>query len=237
MDTATNPIRPTLLPPDRAEVMMQMVRSIARVMARRLPKHVHLDELIGAGGLGLAEAYSRRGAMSAEEFEHFASCRIRGAILDQLRAWDPLTRKQRRMARALEAEAAAEEHRSGQPAHPEEAAARLGIDDRSLRSLRAARAFGPTQSEGLPEHTPSSDPSPEDLVANWQCFTRMLDLAEKLPAQQKFVMQECYVKDHSQREVADMLGVSEGRVSQIHAKAVRFIASQASMNDTERCCA
>jgi RNA polymerase sigma factor for flagellar operon FliA len=91
--------------------------------------------------------------------------------------------------------------------------------------------------EALPELAPSPDPSPEDLVSDRQRVTRMLKLAEQLPAQQKLVVQECYVKDHSQREVADMLGITESRVSQIHTKALESIARKAAINDAERRCA
>jgi RNA polymerase sigma factor for flagellar operon FliA len=237
METASHNNCPTLPPRERAKVMMTMVKNIAQTMVRRLPKHIHVDELIGAGGLGLAEAYRRRGTMTGQEFEYFASCRIRGAMLDQLRAWDPLSRKQRRTARVIEAEAAAELHRSGEPARAEDVVTRLGLSERALRSLRSARTFGPTSMEALPELAPSPDPSPEDLVSDRQRVTRMLKLAEQLPAQQKLVVQECYVKDHSQREVADMLGITESRVSQIHTKALESIARKAAINDAERRCA
>jgi RNA polymerase sigma factor FliA len=237
MDTARSAVRPTLPPPQRAQVMMAMVQRIARMMMLRLPRHVDVDDLVGAGALGLAEAYTRRGQMSGAEFEGFASFRIRGAILDQLRSWDPLSRKQRRVARAVEAAVAVEVQQSGGPAHVEEVAARLGVNERTLRGVRDARARAPGRVESSPELARCSGPSPEDAVCDRQLVTRLLGFAAELPEQQKFVILQCYVEDRSQREVAEMLGVTESRVSQIHAKAVRSLAIRSTMNDTQRRCA
>jgi RNA polymerase sigma factor for flagellar operon FliA len=229
MDTACSAVRQTLPPPQRAQVMMAMVQRIARMMILRLPRHVDVDELVGAGGVGLAEAYTRRGQMNAAEFEGFASYRIRGAILDQLRSQDPLSRKQRRVARAIDAAVAVEVQRSGGPAQVEEVATRLGVNERTMRELHDANARAPGRVESFPELAPCSSPSPEDVASDRQLVTHLLRLAAQLPEQQKLVMLQCYVEDRSQKEVAAMLGVTESRVSQIHAKAVRSLAIQSGL--------
>src|SRR4051812_22361314 len=81
---------------------MGTVRRMAYGMARTLPKSVSLDDLIGAGMLGLADALSKYTGHDLAEFGAYVGCRVRGAMLDELRNEDPLTRPQRRFARSMD---------------------------------------------------------------------------------------------------------------------------------------
>ncbi len=83
---------------------LEMVRRIAGAMARRLPSHIELDELVALGNLGLVEAYRRYDAARGVPFQAFAALRIRGAMLDGLRQDDPVTREERARLRSGEAE-------------------------------------------------------------------------------------------------------------------------------------
>jgi RNA polymerase sigma factor FliA len=237
MSTAPSSPHPTLPPPKRARVMMDVVNRIAHRFSRRAGPNVELDELIGAGGVGLAEAYTRRGGMTGKEFEAFASYRIQGAILDELRSMDPLSRKQRRMARAVAAAEVLESSRTGERPNDEQIAARLGIDSATLHELRGASAHRQSAMGELQEFANPLDPSPEDLFCKREQVSRALEIAETLPARQKLVLLECSIKDRSQKEVAEMLGVSPARVCQVLAEVGRSLARNASVNDARKECA
>src|SRR5205823_11727861 len=75
-----------------ADRYMGMVRRHAYRLARRVPSHISVDDLIGAGSVGLADALNKFDRSGAQRFEAYSDCRIRGAMIDELRAQDPLSR-------------------------------------------------------------------------------------------------------------------------------------------------
>ena len=131
------PTHSTLPPPVRAARMLKTVRMIAAKMARRLPRHVDLEDLVGAGALGLADAFSRRNGMPGSEFEAFASYRVRGAMLDELRRLDAMPRRSRARAKQVEQAHRTVERRSGTAARDEDVAKELGLELPAYQEMRA----------------------------------------------------------------------------------------------------
>ena len=109
---------------DRIAALLPMVRRIAARIARRLPDHVQIEDLVGAGLVGLTEAASRFDPDREERFVGYATMRIRGAILDELRRSDFLPRGRRERVRELDAAVERLEQQHGAPPTPEQLAAR-----------------------------------------------------------------------------------------------------------------
>ena len=144
----------TMPPAACAAKMFKVVRQVASRMARRLPRHVDVEDLVGAGALGLADAFSRRNGMPSSEFEAFASYRIRGAMLDELRRLDAMSRRTRARARRVAKAQRAVEQRSGGDACVEEVAKELGMEIADYQALqgRLATSRGP-----VPLRAPAND--------------------------------------------------------------------------------
>jgi len=219
----TNPVQPTLPPPVRAMRMLGIVKRIAGSIARRLPKHIDTDDLMGAGSVGLAEAYKRRGDMNGEMFETFAACRVRGAILDDLRRNDPLSRRLRSMARSID-DASAATATMGVKVDGEAVAEKLGIEPARYRALQLCKgAANTTDHESESVRDPGS--SPEQLVDDKQTFAMLHAAADKLPERLRFVLVQRYVHDVTLREVGVQLNVSESRACQMEREALAKLAA------------
>jgi RNA polymerase sigma factor (sigma-70 family) len=131
------------------ERYLPLIRRIAMKMVRQLPRAITLDDLLSSGWTGLVEALRRRTPkMTEDEFEAYASQRIRGAILDYLRSLDPMSRRLRGASRDVTAAISTLIRRLGRPPEEEEIAAELGIDLESYQALLgqaraiAGRALG-----------------------------------------------------------------------------------------------
>ncbi len=228
--------RPTLPPRVRAARMMGTVRKVALQMARRLPRHVDVEDLVGAGSLGLADAFSRRGTMPGSEFEAFAAYRIRGAMLDELRRLDSMPRRSRRSAKALATACRKVEQRVGRPATEEEVAAELGVDMETYQALRAkidaSRAPVPLTVLGGGDEDDAThdvaDPKAEgpDAVADRALIgERLSGRVNELPERMRTVLMGIYVEGATLKQIGKSLGVSESRVCQIHTEALAALRS------------
>ncbi len=229
------PARPTLPPRVRAARMMATVRKVATHLARRLPRHVDIEDLVGAGSLGLADAYSRRGTMPGSEFEAFAAYRIRGAMLDELRRLDAMPRRSRRSAKRLASACRAVEQKLGRPAIEEEVAAELGIEMSAYHALRtkidASRAPVPFSALGSEDDDATQDVAdpkeegPDALAARAQIGSQIAAKVGALPDRMRQVLTGIYVEGATLKQIGRTLGVSESRVCQIHTEALGALRS------------
>lgn len=170
---------------------MPLVHQVVGGMLPRLPPNVLRDDLLAAGTLGLLDALRRQSASErGAEFAWYARVRIRGAIIDELRSQDWLSRRARRRF--------ASEDRAT-------SAAVIGIED-------------------LPEERRSIvDPmalTPEALVSERSDAVAMAKAIEQLPVRERNIINAYYFQGAQLRTIACELGVSEPRVSQLHARAV-----------------
>jgi len=210
-----------------------LVRHVASKMAALLPKHVERDELISYGILGLLEAIGRFDPERKVKFETYATARIRGSILQELRRLDWVPRSTRHKAHVLENAVTRLENQFGRPATDEEIADIMGLSLRRFHQLvdevkgttllsldsimeetdGAAWSMVPPSAPGLGYRDPSSDIEVSEMRS---ILARAID---NLPDQERLVIALYYYEDMTLREIADVLGVSESRVSQIHTKA------------------
>lgn len=210
---------------------MSLVRAIAYQIKVKLPAHVELDDLIQAGMIGLLDALLKYEEDTAQ-FSTYATQRIRGAILDDLRASDLLPRQLRKMIRQIEHATNRLEQSLQRLPSGQEVAAHVGIDldsfHRSVSDYANAqlssiefnsdeendRHFIDTQSD-------TSD-SLDHLIA--QRFNESLQSAiQNLPEREKCFMSLYYERDLLLKEIAEIMGISESRASQLHGQAVNHL--------------
>lgn len=211
--------------PDRAlyDRFLPLVRRIAMRTVRTLPASVSVDDLVSAGWLGLVESLQRRTeAMDDEQFEAFASYRIRGAILDHLRSLDPLSRKLRGASRRITDAIADLTARLGRAPEEEEVSAEVGVDVETYRQLLAdisEAGFARLEVTALTEPV-APDASPEQLVTQRELVDTAARAIEDLPERLKLVLSLHYQEDCTFREIGEILGVTESRVCQLHSETV-----------------
>ena len=209
---------------------MTTVRRMAAKLSKRLPRSVDLEDLVGAGSLGLAEAFTRRGAMIGSEVESFDACRIRGAVLDELRRLDSMTRCSRRAAKRIAKACRAAEQKLGRPAFEGEIAAELGIDLRAYQALRAQvdashapvsfTVLGPDNDELTRDIADPSDETPDALVDRARLSALITSQVGALSERKRAVLMGVYVENRTLKEIGLSLGLTESRVCQIRAEAL-----------------
>jgi len=212
---------------------LPLVRRVALRMAAHLPRGTDLDDLIGAGVLGLLNASRQYAPEKGVPFQCYAEIRIRGAILDELRAQAPSSRTARRQSGELEQTVRDLSSRLGRGPTPEEVASELGISPERYRELLDRVA--PVVVLGFDDLQGPSDEDPRDplqvirdpdgadpaaLTAEREQALRLARAIEQLTERQRQVVKFYYLEGLNTREIAELLGVTEGRVSQIHGSAL-----------------
>lgn len=212
------------------ETYLPLVRSIAIRAARRVPSHVSVDDLVGYGWVGLLEAFGRaRKGIPAQEFQAYASHRVRGAMLDYLRACDPTARDLRRKARAI-SRAVAEIVQSGAEATDEAVAGTLGYSVTQYRDMvLMLERVGVTHLavvdiDATEIESPNS--TPDELAQAASIRTVVTRAIESLPDRLRQVLALYYTEECTLREIGEVLGVSESRASQLHSEAMTRLRAQ-----------
>jgi RNA polymerase sigma factor FliA len=205
-----------------------LVKFVAGRVGAGLPTSVDRGDLVNAGMLGLMGALERFDVRRGVKFETFAAHRIRGAIIDALRALDWVPRSVRVLAHRVEAAISEVEGRLGHNPSDEELAAQLHIDTPTLNSWLSEIAattigaldqalIGGGESRWLADDI--SD-SPQEVVERRDVSARIRHELRRLPPREMTVLDMYYEEGLTFAEIARALGVTETRVAQIHAKAV-----------------
>ncbi|MCW3063518.1 MAG: polymerase, sigma 28 subunit, FliA/WhiG [Solirubrobacterales bacterium] len=211
------------------------MKYVAGRMASGLPAHVEEGDLISYGLLGLISAIGRFDLAREIKFETYAIPRIRGAIIDELRSLDWVPRSVRARAREIERASAKLEHRLQRAPTDEEMSAELeiSVDDfqESLMQISnstiaaldelwsVSDASGDQVSLLDTLHDPDA-PDPERIVDATELKDRVADAIARLPEREKLVIALYYYENLTLREIGEVLGVTESRISQLHTKAV-----------------
>lgn len=206
-----------------------MVRRISLKAARSLPRSIAVDDIISAGWVGMSEAINRRpDDMPDEQFDAYASYRIRGAILDYLRALDPLSRRLRSLAREIQAATRQLSADLGRAPEQDELAVKIGIPLAELqRTLSDIQEAGVDRLDGPGNFdAPCGAPSPEALATHNQMMRAIGHFTKELPERLQVVLTLHYQHECSLREIGEILGVTESRVCQLHAEAVQKIRAK-----------
>ena len=214
---------------------MPLVRRHALTLQVRLPASIELDDLVQAGTVGLLEALGRFDATQGASFATFASQRIRGAMLDELRTRDWLPRSVRRAARAMDDTIRRLEQQLGRPPEEGEIARELEMPLSEYQQLLNDTNSG----QLLPfEELVADGGEPASLDAGNLPFDQLLDEQQRqtliaaidaLPEREKLLMALYYQEELNLKEVGAVLGVTESRVSQLHSQAISRL--RARLND------
>jgi RNA polymerase sigma factor FliA len=201
---------------------LPLVRRMAFRMARRLPPNVDVNDLIGAGTEGLLKAVQHYDPERYPHFEPYAKTRIRGAILDELRANDSLTRYGRsRMAEITNTIKTLQQTLGRQPAE-DEVAERLGMPLDQYQRLTGDLMRGPTL-QGLSsvqaDDAESSAVGPDTALLDNDLKRRLGAALGKLNDRTQQVLALYYQEECTQAEIGEILGVTESRVCQILGEA------------------
>lgn len=211
----------------QAELVKQMaplVQRIASKVARGLPQHVRTGDLVSAGMVGLLEATQRFEPERAESFVGYATLRIRGAILDELRRGDILSQEARMKSR-LVATARAKLHTAlSRPPTTAEMAAELKVSEEEyvedLAGLDTVRvvAFDPQdEAQAIMDTTAKS---PADVTIFRELRDRLASAIETLPEKEKLILSLYYEQELTYKEIGDVLDLTAARICQLHAQAV-----------------
>lgn len=219
------------LSPDLARTMTPTIRRIACRLAKRLPRHVRLDDLISAGFQGLVDAHARFDPQRGDAFESYAEFRIRGAMLDELRACDPLSRDRRALAKQTAAAVRTASVRLGRAPTAEEIAAELGISLKAYWERVSSAASVVTMSldadeEGEQAVPQIQDPRGEradDRLEHEQRLAAVKRTIGELPPRLAQVVDLHFGEGLTLKDIGARFGVSESRICQLVSDAVRRI--------------
>jgi len=213
-----------------------LVKRIAYHLLGRLPQSILLDDLMQAGMLGLLEAVRHYDESKGASFETYAGIRIRGYMLDEVRRNDWVPRSVYRNSRMISSAVKLVENRLGRDAKDHEVAEELGIKLEEYHSMlndsASAHLYGfddlgvtddvlMDEDQGL-----SSEPHVNALREDMK--NRLSEIIDSLPQKERLVLSLYYEQDLNLKEIGDVLGVSESRVSQIHSQATHRIKSRLS---------
>jgi len=212
-----------------------LVKFVAGRLGSGLPAHVDEGDLVSYGLLGLIGAIERYDPDRDVKFETYAIARIKGSIIDELRAMDWVPRSVRARARDIERAIGELEAQSGRAPSEEEIAAKLGVSQDELgenlleisRSSIAALDELWTISSGGGDQVALIDtiedtqgPEPQTALAQTEMREALGEAIARLPEREKLVVTLYYYEELTLREIGEVLGVTESRVSQLHTKAI-----------------
>lgn len=209
-----------------------LVRRLAHHMIAKLPPSVELDDLIQVGMIGLTEAIARYEPSQGVQFETFASQRIRGAMIDELRDGDWMSRGSRKSQKEIEQAV----HKLQQKLHrapmESEIAAELGMSLTDYQHLLAKvrgtqlvylediSGHGDDDDGFLDRHMGASEPDPSSLLQDQRMRMALVEAIKNLPEREQQIMSMYYEHDMNLKEIAAVLGVTESRICQLHSQSI-----------------
>ena len=210
-----------------------LVRKLAHHMMAKLPASVQVDDLIQVGLIGLSEALSRYEVAQGVQFETFATQRIRGAMIDELRENDWMSRGSRKSQKDIEQAMRRLEHQLGRSPLESEIAAELGLPLADYQTLLGkVRGTQLVYLEDMAQHgegeegflerheTEDASGDPMEALRDQRLRQSLVGAIKALPEREQFVMSMYYEQDMNLKEIAAVLGVTESRVCQLHSQSI-----------------
>lgn len=210
---------------------LSLVHHVARQLARGLAADADLDELVSSGTIGLLSAVAAFDARRGLAFSTFAVPRIRGAMLDELRRQDHVPRSVRRKTRSIASARESLTHTLGRTPHSHEIATALGVDAGTLwrwiadveGAVHVPLDRGVEREGAMPAPADllgCTDESVDERIVRDEELATMKAALLQLTDQERTVLSLYYFEELKAREIAEVMGVSESRISQIRARAL-----------------
>ena len=231
--TPPPPLPVTYSKDDLLKRFAPLVRHVVERVATTLPRNVDHEDLYSAGVLGLLDAHAKFDTSKGVKFETYAVWRIKGAVLDQLRALDWVSRSMRRKARNLDGITRKLDQKLGRAASEDEVAREMKMSRGDfyrlldhvrgavLVSLDETRAGEDQELSTLADHLPDTSlPDLEARLEEQQTRVVILKTLDQLPEQERLVVALYYYEHLTLKEIGRALGISESRVSQVHTRAM-----------------
>jgi RNA polymerase sigma factor for flagellar operon FliA len=211
-----------------------LVKYVAGRLGSGLPAHVDDDDLVSYGLLGLIGAIERFDPDRDIKFETYAISRIKGSIIDELRSMDWVPRSVRSRARDIERAIGELEARLGRAPTDEEISSKLGVSEDELNeslseisrtSIAALDELWTVSAGGdqialIDTVEDTQGPNPQSALAETELKEAVGEAIARLPEREKLVVTLYYYEELTLREIGEVLGVTESRVSQLHTKAI-----------------
>lgn len=211
----------------------QLVKLVAGRLSMYLGYNVEYEDLVSYGIFGLIDAIDKFDCMKEIKFETYASLRIRGAILDQIRKMDWIPRTIRQRQKKIDSVMKEIEQKNGRSATDEEIAEGLGISSdeymdwqsqmkvTGLISLNEYMEQGSDVSQDYGRGTASRFDSPEETVEKKELARMLSEAMDLLTEKEQKVISLYYYEDLTLKEISSILEVSESRISQLHTRALQ----------------
>ena len=204
---------------DLISLHLPLVKRIANHLAVKLPSHIEIDDLVQVGLIGLLKAKEDYQADSGATFSTYATIRIRGAIMDELRARDWLPRSvQKNLGRVAAALQSAEQHLGRAPTDSE-VASELNVSLQEYHDLLTDVSLARLSPDDDVEAV-AGDMEPDREVTESLRANALANAIKELPEKEQLMMSMYYVDSLNLKEIGLVLEVSESRVSQIHGQAI-----------------
>lgn len=210
----------------------QLVKLVAGRLSMYLGRNVEYEDLVSYGIFGLIDAIDKFDTCKNVKFETYASLRIRGAILDQIRKMDWIPRTVRQRQRKIDEAIKQIEMRTGKTATDEDLAAELGISEEELCNWQSQlKVTNVVSLNEFDEDGNSPEPAmdatynshfarPEDVVAEAELKQTLMESLNLLTEKERRVIELYYYEEMTLKEISRILEVSESRISQLHTKAL-----------------
>ena len=220
---------------DREHMLRQyvpLVRRLAHHMIAKLPPNIELDDLIQVGMIGLSEALTRYEVAQGVQFETFASQRIRGAMIDELREGDWMSRGSRKSQKEIERAVQRLEQKLGRSPLESEIATELEMTlpdyQELLGKVRGTQLvyledMNGNSEEGagfLDRHVADEAADPVSLLRDQRLRSSLVDAIKTLPDREQYIMSMYYENDMNLKEIAAVLEITESRVCQLHSQSI-----------------
>jgi RNA polymerase sigma factor FliA len=217
-----------------------LIKYIASRMALRLPPHISLDDLISSGMIGLLDAIKKFDPQKNINFKTYAEFRIKGAILDELRALDWIPRSIRKKSSQLEKAYVRLQKDLGRPAEPEEVAQSMGLtmeeyyhllDETkgvSLMDIDSVRKNLPSIAEEELYEILQDDSARDPFISVHFGELReiLMKALECLPDKGKLLISLYYYEELTMKEIGEIMGYTESRISQMHTQAILHLCTK-----------
>ena len=214
---------------DRQEIVRHYppkIKLLALRLKAKLPPSVELGELLSAGALGLMEALGRFKPEMGIKFETFAESRIKGAMLDELRKLDWFSRGQRHRVRVIDEAIRKLESASDATPTVEQLSEVTGLSRKEVsQAMEAMQSQLCLSLDAITENLTSFkhqqiDNEPYKSAALKEIIDKLALLIDELTPREQLVLSLYYVEELNMRETSEVMGITEGRVSQLHSQAL-----------------